>query len=487
MTPLPTSPARSGGARERAQAGEARTAVVPDGVPVVLDGEVLRLDGGRVLLGGDPGRLVRLRPGAGEQLHRLATGAPVDRPLRALARTLVDGGLAHPRPAPAPARDVTVVVPVRDRTAELDRCLQALGTSVPVLVVDDGSLDPAAVARVAARHRARVLHQPVNTGPAGARNAGIAATTSALVAFVDSDCTVPPGWLEALAGHFADPAVGAVAPRVRAPGGPSLLARYAAARGPLDLGPREARVRPGGRVPYVPTAALVVRREALAGADAFDPGLRFGEDVDLVWRLHDAGWTVRYDPCTVVRHAEPDRWPVWLRRRYSYGTSAAPLARRHPAGRLTPLVVAPWPTAAWLLLAARRPLPALLAAGVPAVRLQRVLRRSGLPVTASAVTAARVSARAVVATGGGLGGAGLVATAPVVVGLLARRRSRAVGLVTLLAPPLLEHLTRRPAVDPVRWTALRLVDDLAYASGVWRGSWSARSTAALRPRRSRPR
>ena len=459
-------------------------------LPVVLDDDVRRVDGGRVLLGGDPGRLVRLRDGA--VVDRLAAGE--GGALAALARTLVDGGLAHPRPGPARVHDLTVVGPVRDRSAELARCLQALGGAVPVVVVDDGSLDPGAVARIAAAHGARVVHQ-AGSGPAGARNAGVAATTSRLVAFVDSDVVVPPGWLSGLVGHFADPRTAAVAPRVRAAvGGTGLLARYAAARGPLDLGAREARVRPGGRVPYVPSAALVVRRAALTAAArrdgaAFEASLRFGEDVDLVWRLHDAGWTVRYDPRTVVEHTEPERWGTWLRRRHAYGTSAAPLAQLHAAarpGRLTPLVLAPWPTAAWLLLAARRPLPALAAAAVPAVRLHRLLRRTGLPARTCAQVALAATGRGVLATAGGLGGAGTVSTAPAMVALLAVRRTRPLGLVLLLVPPLLEHAARRPRLDPVRWTALRLVDDLAYASGVWRGCWTGRSAAALRPSRSRP-
>ena len=47
------------------------------------------------------------------------------------------------------------------------------------------------------------------------------------------------------------------------------------------------------KVSYVPTAALLVRRAALdsvtpGGGAVFDPALRYGEDVDLVWRLHDA-------------------------------------------------------------------------------------------------------------------------------------------------------------------------------------------------------
>lgn len=462
---------------------------VPRGMPVVLDREVCTFHDGRVLLGGDPGRLLRLRPAGLEAVQALAQGEAAGVAVRALARTLLDGGLAHPRPLPVRLRDVIVLVPVRDRAEELGRCLAALGRRAPVLVVDDGSLNPSAVAEVCRRYGAELLPRPTNGGPAAARNSGLAATSSPFVALLDSDCVPEGDWLERLLGHLDDPAVAAVAPRVRAAPGPGLLQRYAADRGPLDLGAREAQVRPGGRVPYVPTAALVVRRAALAtppfGPDPFDPDLRYGEDVDLVWRLHDAGWRVRYDPRTVVTHQEPGSWRGWLVRRHRYGTSAAPLAQRH-GERLTPLVVAPWPTAAWLLLLGGRPRAGLVAAAIPAVRLHRLLRRNGLPAAVCAATAARTTAQGVVAAGQGLGGAGLVVAGPLLLAALVPRRSRRTAAAALLAPPLLQWVSRRPPLDPVRRTALCLVDDLAYASGVWRSCLGARTLAALRPRLTRP-
>jgi mycofactocin system glycosyltransferase len=445
-------------------------------VPVVLDPDVRTYGGGRVVLGGHPARLLRLRSPVDDVL--------ADDAARGVVRTLVDGGLAHPRPGPQSVRDLTVVVPVHDRADELDRCLTALGNDVPVLVVDDGSTDPAPVAAIAQKHGAGLLRREQNGGPAAARNDGLSATDSRFVAFLDSDCTPAPGWLEQLIGHVAEERVAAVAPRVRSAEGGALLARYARARGPLDAGPREAGVRPGGRVAYVPTAALLVRRAALGAG--FDPALRYGEDVDLVWRLHDAGHRVRYDPRTVVTHTEPATWPAWLARRHRYGTSAAPLSRRH-RGRLTPLVLPPWHTLAVALLAAGHPLAATAAAAVPAVRVHRQLRAAGLPTAAATGAAARATARAIRQTAAGLGGAGAVVTAPVLLALTGPRRTRRAAAVALLTPPVLDWLARRPAVDPLTWTALRLADDLAYASGVWRGCWTARTAAPLLPRRRGPR
>jgi hypothetical protein len=48
-------------------------------------------------------------------------------------------------------------------------------------------------------------------------------------------------------------------------------------------------------------------------------------------------------------------------------------------------------------------------------------------------------------------------------------------------PLLADWQRQRPALDPVRWIALHLADDMTYGAGVWAGCWRERSFAALRP------
>jgi mycofactocin glycosyltransferase len=457
--------------------------VTPDGVPagtrLRLDPSARRLDGGRVLLGGLPLRLLRLTPAGAALVDAWARGEPVSGRTadRRLARRLLAAGLAHPRAergASTPA-DVAVVVPVRDRPEELRACLGAVGRAGELLVVDDGSRDPAAVAAAARAYGARVVRRSEPRGPAAARNAGLRATGAELVAFVDSDCAPQPGWLERLLGHFDDPAVGAVAPRITGPVDGSALGRFEAARSPLDLGPRPSAVAPGLAVGYVPAAALVVRRAA-AGS-GFDEALRYGEDVDFVWRLARGCWAVRYEPAVRVEHRHRGELAAWLAQRASYGTSAAQLALRHP-GAVSHLVL-PAPSAAlWALAASGRPRGALCVAAASTLWLARLPAAPGVRPHGAALLA-RVHWQA----GRQLAEVALRVYAPLTLPLALRsRRARALLAVAAAAPALAEWCRRRPALDPLRYAALRALDDMAYAAGLWAGCLRARNTRPLVPR-----
>jgi mycofactocin system glycosyltransferase len=462
---------------------------LPAGFGVVIDPGTKQLDED-TLFGGAPARVLRLSRTGRAALAELRAGPVRSDAAGRLARKLTDVGMAHPRPPELTSRpDVTVLIPVRDRAALLDRCLSALGDGYPVLVVDDGSEDPGAIADAAAAHGAALVRRPVNGGPGAARNTGLLSVATDLVAFLDSDCVPGPGWIERLAAHLADPAVAAAAPRmVAVPAGPGWAGRYTTAACCLDLGEAEARVVPGTRVAYVPTAALVVRRAALAQGEpgrVFDPALRWGEDVDLVWRLHAVGWRIRYDPAVRVSHHEPEGWPALLTRRFRYGSSAAPLALRHP-GRVPPLVLHPWPalTAAGLL--AGSPAVASLGFTGSVLAMHRTLQRAGIP--ARGVVPAMLDGTR--QTWLGIGryacqyGMPVLAAALVAPGGAAPARRwarRAAAASLLLGPPLTAWPARRGTLDPVRYVLGHLADDMAYGAGVWAGALRARSLAPVRP------
>ena len=501
---------------------------LPDGFAVALDRRTRRLDGGAALLGLSPGRLLHLAPAARRLLDEgpavgLDTGTDLvvrDATSARLARRLLDAGIAHPvvtgpRVPPGPPHaEVTVVVPVRDRPAGLRRLLDALagaGDLAEVIVVDDGSADAtgcrAAAEGSALGDRVRLVRHPRSRGPAAARNTGAAAARTELVAFLDSDVVPGPGWLAPLLAHLADPAVALAAPRITAlpPSGrpPGWLDRYERLRSSLDLGPEPGPIVPRTRVAYVPSAALLVRRAALGAG--FDEGLRVAEDVDLVLRLHAAGWRLRYEPAASVAHEHRARPVDWWTRKAFYGTGAAALALRHP-GSVPPLVLAPWAAAVCLLVGAQRRSALVSAAGVTGVawwRVRRTLAPAGgtgpgaQPARPPASGGARLRQPGRVAAL--LVGLGLVSAAHQAAGLLVRhwwpvaavgclrsRRVRRAVLVAALAEGLLDWRRHRPeqpehGLDPVRYVLAHRADDLGYGAGLWWGALRRRTLAPLRP------
>lgn len=449
---------------------------LPLGLPVVVDPDTKQLDP-HSLFGGSPARVLKLSTGGAAAWQELQVGTVTTPRAATLGRILTDAGMLHPHPAPATV-DVTVVIPVRDRATLLDRALTALGGQ-RAIVVDDGSADPETVAATATAHGAMLLRRPTNGGPAAARNTGLEESRSEYVAFLDSDCLPPPGWIDALAGHFSDPLVAAAAPRVMAEAVPSSASRYNARFGSLDMGPRPGDVRPGARVGYVPTAALLVRRSALdavtRGGRVFDPALRVGEDVDLIWRLAAAGWRIRYDPSVQVQHTDPTSWPGLLRRRFCYGTSAAPLAIRHPHA-IPPLVLHPLPTLTAAGILTGRPLLALTAAAASVLQLRRRLHAAHVPAHGVLPAVARAGYQTTLGIGRYLD---QFATPLLLAAATRPGRTRRAALALLAAPALTAG--RAPGLDPVRGAAGRLADDIAYGAGVWTGCLRNRTLRPVRP------
>lgn len=432
-----------------------------------------------MLVGGRPGRILRLTAHGPAAVAALTGGNSSTDAERMLGRRLVEAGMAHPVPPPsslADIADVTVVIPVHDRSELLERCLASLGRATPVVVVDDGSEDPESVAEVCLRHGARLVTRAVNGGPAAARNDGMGLVDTPLVAFLDSDCVAGPGWLAPLVQMFDDPLVGAVAPRIR-PNGSSRSARERFNRhhSPLDMGPEASEVGPDRLVRYVPTAALVMRRQAWG--EGFDVDLRFGEDVDLVWSLVDNGWQVRYLPSVEIEHHGPTSWGGLLRKRFCYGTSAGPLSRRHP-GRLAPAELRPWPTLAAVALLGGRPRIAVAVTALYGGAMARRVWPLGVPPT----LAMRWSVQGTGWSLFGLGRAATVVAGPaLVLGAVGGRRMRRAAMALSMVPPAVEWWRRRPDLDLVRWSLASVADDVAYGIGVWAGCIRAGTLAPLLP------
>jgi mycofactocin system glycosyltransferase len=432
-----------------------------------LDPSWRRPGNGRVVVAGSPLRLFRLSPGGAHVVSLVEEGVPpTTDAVRQLLDRFVDAGALHPLPSDSPfsGADVTIVMPV---FGTLPPRLPA----GPTIVVDDGNAPPL-VAPPDAPH-VQLVRLDHNAGPAAARNAGLAHVTTPLVAFLDADVEWSDDGLTRLLVHFTDPKVALVAPRVASSPGTSWLDGYEVRHSPLDLGPDPARVVAGTRVSYVPAALVVCRVDAVRAVGGFDESLRLGEDVDLGWRLAQAGQRCRYEPTVVVHHRPRPSLIALLRQRFGYGTSAAPLAVRHP-GALAPARMSGWSLVVWALVAARRPFAALVVAAGTGVALQRKLR------DVPAAESARLVGLGHIAAGRQLAYATRRVWWPVAVVGLCLRRTRALVVAALLLPPAVEAVRGRTA-QPLIDAPMRVLDDAAYGAGVWFGVLREREVGPLRP------
>ena len=245
--------------------------------------------------------------------------------------------------------DLTVCLCTHDRPRYVRDCLAGLRRQTVdparfgVIVVDSGSPEPARaeIAVLAAAHPGARLIRVDQPGVSAARNAGAAAAARGYIAYIDDDAIPADDWIETILAALADqPALigGRILPKWEAPlppwWPPSL-------RGVLSIiehegqGEYRSPALPANLEPYA--ANMIVHVPSLLDGGGFGRGIgRIGtallsdEEVQLAWRLQDAGKSVRYDSRIVVFHQIQARRlnPAWLLSRLYWQGASTVLTRR---------------------------------------------------------------------------------------------------------------------------------------------------------------
>ena len=223
---------------------------------------------------------------------------------------------------------VSVVVCTCNGARTLERCLEELDhldyPDFEVIVVDDGSTD--ASADIAAGTRAGSSRPRTAASRAHATPACVAASGE-IVAYLDDDAHPDPHWLRYLVATIEDGDFAGA-------GGPNLP--------PEDDGPvaRCVAEAPGGPIhvllsdreaEHLPGCNMAFRRTALERLGGFDPQFHVaGDDVDICWRLLDAGHRLGFSPAAVVWHSRRPSVRAYLRQQRGYGAAEALLERKWP-------------------------------------------------------------------------------------------------------------------------------------------------------------
>ena len=223
---------------------------------------------------------------------------------------------------------VSVVVCSYNGAATLRGCLEALHKvdypDFEVILVDDGSKD-ATQSIVAEFPLVKNILQP-NRGLSVARNVGMHAASGEIIAYTDSDCMPDSDWLYFLVSTLLHSSYAAV-------GGPNL--------NPPATGPIPAAVAacPGApthvllsdtEAEHIPGCNMAYWKSVLEEIGGFDPEFRkAGDDVDLCWRLIQAGHRVGFSPSALVWHHRRFTMQAYYRQQKGYGEAEAMLRFKH--------------------------------------------------------------------------------------------------------------------------------------------------------------
>lgn len=193
-----------------------------------------------------------------------------------------------------------------------------------VIVVNDGSTDH--LAKIVKEYPVRLI-STTNRGLSAARNAGMQYARGEIIAYIDDDAYPDPHWLHYLAHAYRTTDHACI-------GGPNIL--------PEEDGPIATCVAnaPGGPVhvlisddiaEHVPGCNLSIRKNVLMKIGGFDPVYRAaGDDVDVCWRVQEAGCTIGFHPGAVVWHHRRNSIKAYWKQQKGYGKAEALLEAKWP-------------------------------------------------------------------------------------------------------------------------------------------------------------
>jgi O-antigen biosynthesis protein len=235
---------------------------------------------------------------------------------------------AVPVVKPSATPKVSVVVCSYNGAKTLRECLTSLMrlnyADYEVILVDDGSTDET---RAIAGEFPDVLYiHQTNRGLSVARNVGARAASGEIVAYTDSDCVADPDWLFYLVDAMQRQEVKAIGGPNLPPPSDSWTAKCVAAS---PGGPSHVMLD-DRRAEHVPGCNMAFNRRTLLELGGFDPQFRqAGDDVDICWRLLDAGVEIGYAASALVWHHRRNTVRAFLKQQRGYGHSEAMLLRKH--------------------------------------------------------------------------------------------------------------------------------------------------------------
>ncbi len=159
-----------------------------------------------------------------------------------------------------------------------------------------------------------------------ARNKGLEIASGDVAAFIDADCIADPHWLSGLLEGFTDSHVGGIGGRIL-----KLQPQTWVQANAEDLAEQQLTLQylPFHDAPYIVTANAAYRMSILRLLQGFDAQFQSGGDVDLAWRVHDAGFKIVTTPDAIVYHAARETVKGYFKQFFNYAAGHVLLFKKH--------------------------------------------------------------------------------------------------------------------------------------------------------------
>ncbi|MCI0603021.1 glycosyltransferase [bacterium] len=227
-----------------------------------------------------------------------------------------------------PAPMFSVVVCSYNGSKTIEQCLASLTKlkypNYETIVLDDGSTD--STAAIASKYPVRLIRTK-NQGLSSARNCGMKEAKGEIIAYIDDDAYADPHWLNYLAIAFQETNYCCIGGPNLVPGEDEWIAQCV---GRSPGGPTHVLLSDHD-AEHVPGCNLAIRKSVLEAIGGFDPQFRIaGDDVDLCWRLENAGHKIGFHPGAMVWHHRRNSISSYFRQQRGYGKAEVLLARKWP-------------------------------------------------------------------------------------------------------------------------------------------------------------
>ena len=226
--------------------------------------------------------------------------------------------------------EASIIIPTFNGASRIGDCLDALlkqtaGRNAEILVVNDGSTDE--TVDVVRGYSTVVLINQANAGPASARNRGAMESRGKVLLFTDDDCVPASDWLDCMLQPFIDPDVvgtkGAYCSRQT-----SLVAKFVQ----IEYEDRYRLMSRGDSIDFIDTYSAAFRRERFFEMDGYDTSfpVASAEDIELSYRMSNAGWKMKFAPGAIVSHTHPDTLRAYAAKKYKFAFWRVIAVRKNP-------------------------------------------------------------------------------------------------------------------------------------------------------------